>query len=238
VTSAEQPEPGPGRPVVAKRPGWRYRHGDGLEFDRVAFFSDALYAIAMTLLIVVIEVPELPEDVESAPAALWAAIREQLPGLFAFFLAFYLLSRFWVAHHSFVSSLAAYNRALISMNMVYLAFVASLPFTSGLVGRYFSNPVSVALFATALLVISAMETVMFWYAHRAGLLRIPLTPAVFRAALANSTLPSVLFLISIPVAFVSSLLAVLLWLLAIPIGLVIDRLTGVRSKALRDKLEG
>jgi uncharacterized membrane protein len=238
VTSSEQPEPGPPQAVAPKRPGWRYRHGDGLEFDRVAFFSDALYAIAMTPLIVVIEVPDIPEDVQDDPAALWAAIREQLPGLFAFFLAFYLLSRFWVAHHSFVSSLAAYNRALISMNMVYLAFVASLPFTSGLVGRYFSNPVSVALFAAALFVISSMETVMFWYAHRAGLLRIPLSPSVFRAGLANSTLPSVLFGLSIPLAFVSSRLAVLLWLLAIPIGLVIDRLTGVRSKALRDQLEG
>jgi uncharacterized membrane protein len=236
VTPTEQPGQPPTAP--SKRPGWRYRHGDGLEFDRVAFFSDALYAIAMTLLIVGIEVPDLPDDVGDDPAALWAAIGEQLPGLFAFFLAFYLLSRFWVAHHAFVSSLAAYNRALISMNMFYLAFVASLPFTSGLIGRYFSNPVSVALFATTLFVISSMETVMFWYAHRAGLLRIPLTPAVFRAGLANSTLPSVLFLISIPLAFVSSLLATLLWLLAIPIGLVIDRLTGVRSKSLRDKLDG
>jgi len=238
VTTPEQPVPDQPPTATPKRPGWRYRHGDGLEFDRVAFFSDALYAIAMTLLIVVIEVPEIPEDAADDPAALWEAIREQLPGLFAFFLAFYLLSRFWVAHHSFVSSLAAYNRSLISMNMFYLAFVASLPFTSGLVGRYFSNPVSVALFATALFVISSMETVMFWYAYRAGLLRIPMTPTVFRAGLANSSLPSVLFLISIPLAFVSSLLAVLLWLLAIPIGLLIDRWTGVRSKSLRDKLEG
>jgi hypothetical protein len=94
------------------------------------------------------------------------------------------------------------------------------------------------LFAVALTLVSSMETVMFWYAHRAGLLRVPLSTTVFRAALINSTAPSVLFVISIPLAFVSSLLAVLLWLLNLPLGLVIDRLTGVRSKSLRDQLDG
>ena len=61
--------------------------GQGLEFDRVAFFTDAVFAIAMTLLIVSIDAPKLPAPWE-APNVMLDALREQVPQFFSFFLAF------------------------------------------------------------------------------------------------------------------------------------------------------
>lgn len=236
--TAASPPPGPEVPPdpAPRRRGWRYRHGDGLEFDRVTFFSDAVYAIAMTLLIVPIEAPELTEEDGASVSALWHAIRELVPGLFSFFLAFWLLGFFWIAHHGFVASLRAVDAKFIGLNLVYLAFVASLPFPSSLVGKYQENPVSVVMFASSLILVSAMETVLFVHAHRAGLRKTPLTPEYFRAGLIESSVPTVLFLLSIPLAFVSTTIAMLSWLLSVPLGMVVSRLSKIPGDDLKEAL--
>ncbi len=101
----------------------------------MAFFTDAVFAIAMTLLIVSIGAPALQGDI-SEPNELWGAPCEMAPEFFSFFLAFLLLARYWMAHHEFFSSLDRVDRSLIAANLVYLAFVAFLPFPTELVGRY------------------------------------------------------------------------------------------------------
>ncbi|MFI5393369.1 MAG: TMEM175 family protein [Myxococcota bacterium] len=88
------------------RSRWRYVRGQGLEFDRVAFFTDAVFAIAMTLLIVSIDAPKLPAPWE-APSVMLDALREQAPQFFSFFLAFLLIGRYWLAHHELFSSMKA-----------------------------------------------------------------------------------------------------------------------------------
>ena len=81
----------------------------------------------MTLLIVPIEAPELPEEDGASVSAQWHAIGELVPGLLSFFLAFWLLGFFWIAHHSFVASLRAMDSRFIVLNLIYLAFVARCP---------------------------------------------------------------------------------------------------------------
>ena len=221
-----------------RRSGWRLRHSDGIEFDRVIFFTDAVYAIAMTLLIIAVEVPEF--DAEGPPSidVLWHSISEELPALFSFFLGFWLIGRFWMAHHGFFAGLGAVNRTLIGLNLVYLSFIAVLPYPTGLIGNYPSNPLSVVFFAVVLSLVSTMETVMFAYAHRAGLLRRPISAEVFRAGIWQSAIPVVLFLLSIPVAFVSSFAAIVMWILTPVAGLIVDRFSGVRGADVRDQIEG
>lgn len=221
-----------------RRPGLRLRHGDGLEFDRVSFFSDAVFAIAMTLLVIAIEAPRFDTDGTPSVDVLWHAIREEFPSLFSFFLAFYLLGRFWMSHHGFTAALGAVNRTLIGLNLIYLAFIALVPYPTSLLGNYASNPLSVAFFALVLSVVSGMESVMYAYAHRAGLMRRKIQSRVFRAGMWQSTTPIVVFLASIPVAFASPLAAMLMWLLAPVLGMVLDRVTGVRGEDVRDQIEG
>ena len=95
-------------------------------------------------------------------------------------MAFILLGRYWMAHHSFFASLRACDRRLMGLNLIYLAFVAVLPFPSALVGEYEKNPLSVIVFAVTLGTISGMETVMFVHAHHADLLRSTLDRDSFR----------------------------------------------------------
>ena len=153
-------------------PGWQaesiWRRGEEPEFGRFAFFTDAVFAIALTILVLDIR---LPRDVGQEPGDMWNALGDVQPQVVAFGVAFILLSRYWLAHHGFVSTLTAVSGRLMALNLVYLAFVAFLPFPTSLVGGHEDNPVSVILFALTMAVVSAMETVLFVSAHRQGLIR-------------------------------------------------------------------
>ncbi len=217
-----------GRP----EPGWRYGRG-ALEFDRVSFFTDAVFAIAMTLLVVSIEPPTLTGDPKS-PSVMGEALQELWPEIFSFFLAFLLLARYWLAHHALASTLDHIDRTLAGLTLCYLAFVAFLPFPTALVGEYESNAVSSMLFAAGLTIISGLETVMLWHAMRSGLTRTwPVPRPAYRHALLQSALPVLLLAASVPVAVASTIAATVMWILAIPLGWVIDRLSpdGARAYA-------
>jgi uncharacterized membrane protein len=115
------------------------------------------------------------------------------------------------------------DRGLIGLNLVYLAFVAFNPFPTALLGEYFENPLSVVIYAVNVAVISGMEVVLFRHAYHAGLLSMDLPPAVYRWGAAMSLAPVVLFLLSIPIAFISTTLAVAMWFLVVPFAAISQR---------------
>jgi uncharacterized membrane protein len=200
----------------------RRKYGrDTVEFARVLTFNDGLYAIAMTLLIVSIAVPTISDS--DSVSDLADALDDLTPNFISFFVSFVVIGRYWMAHHQFVSLLDAMDQAFIFLNLIYLAFVAFLPFPTALLGEYFENPLSVAIYATNVGIVSAMEVVLFRRAYRADLLRQRLTPEVYRFGVIASLSPVLFFVISIPVAFVSTGVAVAVWFLAVPFGLAVNR---------------
>ena len=227
------PSDEPGDPAVSDArlgPSWRFHRGV-LEFDRLSFFTDAVFAIAMTLLIVSIEPPTLTGDTAS-PAVLREALSDLGPQIFSFFLAFLLLARYWLAHHAFAATLEHVDRTLAGLTLCYLAFVAFLPFPTALVGEYGSNPVSAMLFALCLTFISGIETIMLWHAMRSGLTRVrPVPPPAYRYALLQSALPTVLIAASIPIALLSTTAATAMWILAIPLGRLVEWLAPEGARA-------
>lgn len=219
TTPEPKPEPDT-RPLPPN--AWR-RRGEGLEFDRVIFFTDAVFAIALTLLVVSISPPVLRATQTDDPAALWNALGDMTPQFVSFFLAFILIGRYWMAHHSFIGQLRAVDQAFIALNLVYLAFVAFLPFPTALIGELETNPLSVIVFAICLAIISGMETVQLRYAYRHDLMRVQPSPKIYRYWVISSLSPVVVFIVTLPLAFVSTTLTLFSWLLTIPIGRVLDR---------------
>ena len=112
---------------------------------------------------------------------------------------------------------------MISVNLVYLAFVAFTPFPVGLISRYEDKPDVFVLFALTMVVISGLEVVLFRMAVRRGHMRVDLSPELERFGYVASGTPVVMMALSIPLAYVSPTLALFSWLLMIPVGRLIDR---------------
>jgi uncharacterized membrane protein len=203
------------------RPG-SYERGTE-EFSRVLAFSDGVFAIAMTLLVVGITVPVLHGADEDSVAALADELNDLVPNFISFFISFAVIGRYWAAHHEFVGLLARIDTRLIATNLLYLAFIAFLPFPTALLGTLFENPLSVALYAVIVAIVSGLEVVQFRQAHRRGLLRQKIPDDVYRWGVIQSLSPVVFFLLSVPVAFVSTSLAVAVWFGGIPFQIVTNR---------------
>jgi uncharacterized membrane protein len=198
------------------------REGTGLEFDRVAFFSDAIYAIAATLIVVGIGVPTIQNTASSKDFI--DALSDKDAEIISFFVSFLVLGFFWTAHHRFFSRLAAVDSRLRAWNLIYLMFVAFLPFPTVLIGQNLDNSAAVSFYAISVGAISLLETVMIRHAYNAHLYQKQMPPAVANWATLGSVLPVCWFVLSVPVAFIVGPLAgILTWLLSIPAGIVLNR---------------
>ena len=187
-------------PRTATLPSPRRYDRDSFEFGRVANLSDGVFAIAMTLLVLGLDVPAMGE----APLA--ALLRERIPNLFAFVLGFVLVANMWLAHHKFVSQLSSFEPALMRLNLLFLGAVALVPFPTGLVGAAPHERAAVLPFIFLFIVLNGVFLAMIARAHARQAWRWPLSRTMYRwvrlgwlAALAGMTI-ALLVALWIPVA--------------------------------------
>jgi len=193
------------------------RSGTGLEFDRVAFFSDAVYAIAMTLLVVGVGVPHVRDgDLGTALGHLDAEI-------VSFFIGFFVLGYYWLSHHSLVAQLRAVNTPFMALNLVYLAVVAFLPFLVAIAGNNNGTALAFALFTIALAAISLLEVALFRLSIHFDLGREEISAGRRRHDTLAGLIPGMVFLLSLPLALVDTTFAYLFWLVMFPAEMLLDR---------------
>ena len=202
------------------------RSGAEFDYDRTVALSDGLFAIALTLLVLTITLPNLSGAAEHLLAH---RLRQQLPDqLFSYALSFAVLGLLWVRHHTMFRSIDRINATLIVLNLAYLALVAFLPFPTSLVGRYASQPVSVVIYAVTIVLITAVALISRVYVDRAGLM----APGASREPLQRYFIVSGVFLASIPVALlVDASAARWMWIAL----LVTGPLPWLRSRAKPDQ---
>jgi uncharacterized membrane protein len=196
--------------------GKGYERGEE-EFSRVVNFSDAVFAIAMTLVVVGIEVPDVATD------DLPSAIGDLLPQIIAFFVSFLFIGRYWIAHHQFFGQLKSVDTRQIGYSLVYLAAIAFLPFPIAVVGRYEHAPIAIVMAALSFGTASFFESVMFARARNTGALKRPISDDAYRYFQTASLIPVALFVVSIPIAFVHTTLALASWLLTYPLEMLLAR---------------
>jgi uncharacterized membrane protein len=149
----------------------------GTNTERIVFFSDAVFAIAITLLALEIKPPE------TAPAAgAWQHLLSLLdlwPKMLSFVISFLVIGALWTAHHRIFSFIQRYDRRLIWLNLLFLLCIAFMPVPTALLGNTGDDLVSVCVYAGVL----AMTGVAQWAIwHHATWRRRLVTPA---AALAS-----------------------------------------------------
>ena len=133
------------------------------ELERVNAFSDGVFAIAITLLVLNVEIPSVPGD------ELGAALRSLWSDLLAYMIGFAVIGLFWFGHHRLFSRCVRSDGRLVLVNMVLLGLIGVMPFTTGLLGGY-DEPIAVALYAAnvgiATLVDGCLHLVARWTASR------------------------------------------------------------------------
>lgn len=103
------------------------------QLERLIFFSDAVFAIAITLLVIEVRVPELPH---ASDAMLGQALLDLVPKYIGFLSSFFVIGRFWMSHHQLFGMLKEADSGLIWHNMFLLMAVAFMPFPTSVLSEY------------------------------------------------------------------------------------------------------
>lgn len=132
-----------------------------LPTNRIETLADGIFAIAMTLLVLGISVPNLPSSTD--PQVFSAYIFSIIPEIFVYILSFILLAVFWLNHHVFFV-IKKSDITLLWINIFFLMSIAIVPFTTSLIGKYGKFQLSVLLFDLNMLIIGILFYSIFAYA--------------------------------------------------------------------------
>ncbi len=194
----------------------------GRDRDRIVNLSDGVFAIAITLLVLDIRVPDIPENLVATelPAALLAL----WPKYLGYFLSFVGISTFWVIHHSIFRPIRSYDRVLLYLNFLFLMVVAFVPFPTSLLGEYGNYQLPVAVYAATLATGRLLLTAIHWYSTRDDrLLREAPDPRTARFFLIRGLTIPAIFLLSIGISFFSVSAAIWTWFIMLAVDAVILR---------------
>ncbi len=112
--------------------------------ERVEQFSDGIFAIIITLLVLDLKVPEI--TIATSSTELFLALMNILPNFLSWLLSFFTIITIWINHHKIFEFLRSLNYYIFLINAFLLIFICFIPFPTALIGRYFNNKLAVFIY--------------------------------------------------------------------------------------------
>jgi uncharacterized membrane protein len=189
---------------------------DLAETSRLEAFSDGVFAIAITLLVLELHSPEL-EDGQK----LWPALLDEWPQFAAYLTSFAILGIMWVNHHSMFRQIRRADRGLMFLNLLLLLWTTLLPFPTSLYAEHLKDDsinanVAAAVYSTNLTLAAIAFSLIWWYVLRKRLVDHTMSGAELRRSVLRYSFGTVIYAATIGVSFIyAPLTLVLVFLLAV-----------------------
>lgn len=129
-----------------------------LDTDRVETLADGVFAIAMTLLVFEINVPDVAHRLTLGDLAALG------PKLLSYVISFVVLGIYWIGHHNQFHYIRRADRLFLWINILFLMCVAFIPFSAALLGRYSGQELAVIVYGLNLVIVGAVLYGHWWYA--------------------------------------------------------------------------
>ena len=213
------------------------------QLERLILFSDAVFAIAITLLVIEIKIPELHEDVSDA--AILHSLKYLIPKFMGFIISFLLIGLYWTIHHRLFGFVVNFDRKLLFLNLLFLFFIVLMPFSTGLYGEYagpelFRKQLKVPMTFYVLNIFFLGLTNYFMWSHISNskkyLCEPTEDPHVIKLSRTRSLIVPLLFLLMLPVAYFWRVEAAVYIPMLIPITMKIIQKRMNRKNAPRESI--
>jgi len=168
--------------------------GSPISTARLEAFSDAIIAIAATLLILEVHKP-------AAGQSVWFWLRHHWVEIDAYAIAFVTIGIMWVNHHMMFALVRRVDRTLLFLNLGLLAMIAFLPLPTAIAGERYDDPASVAFFSACFALSGCWFLAIWWYLHR--------HPALLEPAARQATGPALRRTVIGPIAYAVATLVAL-----------------------------
>ena len=189
---------------------------DLAETTRLEAFSDGVFAIAITLLVLELHSPELDEG-----QRLWPALLDEWPQFAAYLTSFAILGIMWVNHHSMFRQIKRADRGLMYLNLLLLLWVTLLPFPTSMFAEHLQDDsinanVAAAVYSTNLTLAAIAFSLIWWHVLRNHLVDHDMDKAQMRRSLLRYSIGTVFYAACIGLSFISAELTLLVvFLLAV-----------------------
>jgi uncharacterized membrane protein len=195
--------------------------GHGL--DRVLAISDGVFAFAITLLVLYLAVPVLSTGASSAD--LWQALSKEWVSFLSYLISFFIAGVWWNAHNQNFRHIRDADSTLRWLNLLFLLWIAVLPFFTKLLSEYSTLQIAVVLYATDQALAGIFMGLSWWYASRNHrLVDKNLKEGVIRSRLLLNLVAPFFFIISMGISFISPVIATYSWLAIFPVLFLAHRL--------------
>ena len=192
--------------------------------NRVEALVDSIFAFAMTLLVVGLSAPILTKA--QAATVLPASVMAMYAEFIMFFIAFFILASFWLLHHRQFHFVRTVDPWLIRINLLILAFIVFMPYTTNLSGDYSDVPIAVDLFHANMFIIGTLFLCQWYYlVHNPHITSADISDLTAETGMQRGIVLPLVALLAIGVSFFSPSYSMVCYLL-IPLVFVTIRMTG------------
>lgn len=134
------------------------------QLERIIFFSDAVFAIAITILALELQVPAIDRGI-ATDAMLLKSLDELLPKFIGFLVSFFIIGLYWTIHHRMFGYVVRYDRKLIRLNLIFLLAIVLMPFSTAFYSEYIIEllRVPMLLYAVNIVFLGVMNIVLWVY---------------------------------------------------------------------------
>jgi uncharacterized membrane protein len=218
------------------KPNHRKRDPGCTHFERILSLSDGVFAFAITLLALSLSVPILTGS--GGGVELTNKLEDLIPVMTGYVISFLVIAAWWKTHHRIFTYIKGCDRMLISLNFYFLFGITLIPFLTNLIIMYGEIPVATILYAAIQAATGGLLLILWLYVSRKHRLVSPrLSPGMIEYNTKNLIFVIMIFVVSIPIAFLSTTIAQISWVVIAPARVLLQRAYGDIEEFIEEEEE-
>jgi uncharacterized membrane protein len=193
-----------------------------IKVERVISFSDAVFAFAITLMALSIDIPDLPTHLTQSE--LLDKLYNLYPQFESYVISFAVIAIFWVSYHQVFNHIKGSHITMVYLNLLFLLLVTLLSLSTSLVINYGTYQIPYVIYCIIVIMTSSLLATIWWHATRdKRLVDKNLHPLFIKGVLVSLISIPIVFTISIIISFVDLQIAQYFWLIIAPLNMTIKR---------------
>jgi uncharacterized membrane protein len=190
--------------------------------EHVISFGDAIFAFAITLMTLSIDIPDLPPNLTESQ--LLSRLYDMYPQVESYIISFAVIAMFWISYHQVFNFIRESHISMVYLNLLFLLLITFLSITTSLVRNYGSYQIPYVIYSVLVIMTSSLLALIWWHATKDyRLVDKNIHPLFVRGVMANLLLIPFVFAISILVSFFDLDIAQYLWLIIAPLNIAVKR---------------
>lgn len=193
-----------------------------IKVEHVISFSDAVFAFAITLMALSIDIPDLPASLTQSE--LIEKLYELYPQFESYIISFAVIAIFWVSYHQVFNHIKGSHITMVYLNLLFLLLITLLSLSTSLVINYGTYQIPYVIYCFIVIMTSSLLATIWWHATKnKRLVDKNLHPFFINGILVNLLSIPIVFTISIIISFVNLDIAEYFWLVIAPLNIAIKR---------------